>query len=211
MNDIEQLKFISDVAEIIYNTNYIYWDVKKEQTKSDLLVKIKKRFTEQKAFSALQAYDMVKDFCYEERQAKLIANSVRVYEYFGYDWYMPFWDSGVVEAWHITSKEQADRRGIYYLTINELCPGCIEITRPVGHENEVGTEITRGFIRKAIDTYAPGLYQMLRSFRQQKDNLNLWGYLSLKDCIYGAVKGQKFADAMWVHNFVLRCVKEKND
>lgn len=34
---------------------------------------------------------------WQERQAKYIVNSVRVYEFFGYDWYMPFWEKEVVD------------------------------------------------------------------------------------------------------------------
>ena len=36
---------------------------------------------------------------WQERQAKYIANSVRVYEDFGYDWWMPLWDKEFVEFW----------------------------------------------------------------------------------------------------------------
>lgn len=39
------------------------------------------------------------EFGWQERQAKFIGNSVRVYEFFGYDWWMPLWDKGFVEFW----------------------------------------------------------------------------------------------------------------
>lgn len=36
---------------------------------------------------------------WQERQAKFICNSVRVYEFFGYDWWMPLWDKEFVAFW----------------------------------------------------------------------------------------------------------------
>lgn len=34
-----------------------------------------------------------------ERQAKFIVNSIRTYEYWGYDWWLPFWDVEYMEFW----------------------------------------------------------------------------------------------------------------
>ncbi|WP_298669791.1 asparagine synthetase B family protein [uncultured Methanofollis sp.] len=36
-------------------------------------------------------------FDYKERQAKYIINSVRAYEYYGYEWRIPFWDNELME------------------------------------------------------------------------------------------------------------------
>jgi len=36
---------------------------------------------------------------WRERQAKYIANSVRVYEFFGHEWRMPFWDASLIRFW----------------------------------------------------------------------------------------------------------------
>jgi len=43
--------------------------------------------------SAFEVWDVA------ERQAKFIVNSVRVYEFWGYDWRLPFWDSEVMDYW----------------------------------------------------------------------------------------------------------------
>lgn len=45
---------------------------------------------------AANAYEMWE---WQERQAKYIVNSVRVYEFWGYDWWCPFWDHEVMRFW----------------------------------------------------------------------------------------------------------------
>jgi asparagine synthase (glutamine-hydrolysing) len=52
-------------------------------------------------------------WAWQERQAKLFANSVRVYEYLGYDWRMPLWDSEVISFW--------ERVPVHYGLRKELC------------------------------------------------------------------------------------------
>ena len=36
---------------------------------------------------------------YQERQVKFIIQGQRVYDYFDFDWYLPFWDAAVVRFW----------------------------------------------------------------------------------------------------------------
>jgi len=36
---------------------------------------------------------------WQERQAKFIVNSVRVYEFYGFEWRLPFWDNDFMEFW----------------------------------------------------------------------------------------------------------------
>jgi asparagine synthase (glutamine-hydrolysing) len=36
---------------------------------------------------------------WQERQAKFIVNSVRVYEFWGFDWWLPFWDNDFMLYW----------------------------------------------------------------------------------------------------------------
>ncbi len=50
---------------------------------------------------------------WKERQAKYIANSVRVYEYFGYEWKLPFWDRRLIEFWDRISVELRKDRFLF--------------------------------------------------------------------------------------------------
>lgn len=49
--------------------------------------------------SGLEAIALHDKWDWQERQAKFIVNSLRVYEYWGYDWWMPMWDKEFVRFW----------------------------------------------------------------------------------------------------------------
>lgn len=59
---------------------------------------------------------------WQERQAKYIANAVRAYEYFGYEWKLPFWDKRLIEFWdQIPAKMREDRYIFFqYMKDNQL-------------------------------------------------------------------------------------------
>lgn len=49
--------------------------------------------------SSQELADSFEAWEWQERQAKLIVNSVKVYAFFGYDWWLPFWDSKFMAFW----------------------------------------------------------------------------------------------------------------
>jgi len=46
-----------------------------------------------------QAAFLYEFYDWQERQPKHVVNSLRVYEFFGYNWYLPLWDVELVEFW----------------------------------------------------------------------------------------------------------------
>lgn len=60
-------------------------------------------------------------FHWQERHAKFIQNSIRVYEYFGFDWRTPLWDLELVEYWqHIHLDHKMYRNFLYLCEKNGL-------------------------------------------------------------------------------------------
>jgi hypothetical protein len=49
-----------------------------------------------------------------ERQAKFICNSVRVYDFFGYDWRLPLFDLELLDFWSRIPVEMRVRRRLYF-------------------------------------------------------------------------------------------------
>lgn len=57
-----------------------------------------------------------------ERQAKFIVNSVRVYEFFGYEWLIPLWDNTQFDYWKKVSLQWRCKRKLYYKIVNDALP-----------------------------------------------------------------------------------------
>jgi len=61
--------------------------------------KLRGRFSGMEIATAEQAASAYEWWEWQERQAKFICNSARVYEFWGYDWRMPLWDADVMAFW----------------------------------------------------------------------------------------------------------------
>ena len=60
-------------------------------------------------------------FGWQERQAKMIANSVRVYEFHGFDWRLPFWaDAEVLDFWGRVPVPLLRGRRLYFRVLRQL-------------------------------------------------------------------------------------------
>ena len=49
--------------------------------------------------SGTQANEIFEKYVFQEEQAKFIANAVRTYEFFGFEWIMPLFDSRILDVW----------------------------------------------------------------------------------------------------------------
>ena len=59
-------------------------------------------------------------WAWTERQSKFIGNSVRVYEFFGHHWWMPFWDMEFVDYWSGISYENRLSKSLFKRYVNDL-------------------------------------------------------------------------------------------
>jgi asparagine synthase (glutamine-hydrolysing) len=88
------------LAGAIFSRHYHLWNIHpaKYGVKDQLVSKIEKTLAE---FSDDQRDPGSRLECWEwqERQAKFIVNSVRVYEYWGCQWRMPLWDAQFIHFW----------------------------------------------------------------------------------------------------------------
>ena len=66
---------------------------------------------------------------WQERQAKFIVNSVRVYEFWDYDWWLPLWDSEMLHFWAGVPLEHRIGQKLYIDYIKKLT------VKIIGNEN----------------------------------------------------------------------------
>ncbi len=105
------------VIDLIINEHLILSDKifyrKHEKYKLDIYKKLLKQINE---ISVKDLSDLASSFEYwdwKERQSKFIANSCRVYEFWGYEWRMPFWDVEFISFWNDVPLELRLEKSFY--------------------------------------------------------------------------------------------------
>ena len=115
---------------------------------------------------------------WQERQAKLIINSVRSYEFFGYSWRIPLWDMDVMEFWRRVPLDLKMDKCLYrrYLASNDPA-ALFQDTVPVARWNrnkayELRNRGARGRLRALLNRTGPtaavfGRFNKLRRHLRQ--------------------------------------------
>ncbi len=86
----------------------------------DIINEIKKEIRPAKNASRNDMISYYEFFDWKEKQSKMIANSVRVYEYFGYRWHMMLWNRTVFEAWETVVPELRYHRRLHYKIVTDI-------------------------------------------------------------------------------------------
>lgn len=76
----------------------------------------------------INAPSILENWVWQERQAKFIVNSVRVYEFWGYNWWLPLWDYEYMQFWCGVPLELKIGQTMYKEFVNQLTKemvGCI--------------------------------------------------------------------------------------
>ncbi|MEM3658335.1 MAG: asparagine synthase-related protein [Candidatus Hadarchaeum sp.] len=113
---MRQIYSTKDVLEAILRHHYNLMPIETaaEHAKvnpDDIRVRLLQRlwscfeFSGEKAVNAPEAVRLYEYWDWQERQAKYIVNSVRVYDFYGLDWWLPWWDKELMEFWTLAPLE----------------------------------------------------------------------------------------------------------
>jgi asparagine synthase (glutamine-hydrolysing) len=116
----------------------------------------------------------VEFFDFSERQAKFIVNSVRVYEFFGYDWRTPFWDAELINFFLKVPLEYRIDQGLYIKYARDrLFSGELSILKKI----DCTTDVLDLRLLEERSIYEKLLYYrtFIHSFYDEKINNPIWG------------------------------------
>jgi len=90
-----------EVVKAIWEKHYSLWDWSRQSGKLGLIFKerVFSNLPEMAIDTPEDAANVFEYWDWQERQAKFIVNSCRVYEFWGYDWRIPLWDSEMMDFW----------------------------------------------------------------------------------------------------------------
>jgi len=91
-----------EFVEQIVRKHYVMWDWQHGDTdlRKQVHNKIMTCAEVNKFDSHLDAASIYERWDWQERQVKYIVNSVRLYEFWNYDWWLPFWDTEYIQYWN---------------------------------------------------------------------------------------------------------------
>ena len=106
---------IDGFSERMLKKHYSLWPLmlKNPQIKKRAVRRLSESFKNFKLDSAQSIIDAYEYWEWQERQAKFIINSVRVYDFWGYEWRIPLWDSELMDFWSAIPYRLKLRKKLY--------------------------------------------------------------------------------------------------
>jgi len=113
---------VTDTAENILNTHFNLCPISELNDGLYNEVMVQRKITDYlSGTSNLESHvSKMMAFNWEERQSKYIGNSVRVYDFFGYDWWMPLWDKEFTNYWKKIPINKRINRSLYVSYVNKV-------------------------------------------------------------------------------------------
>lgn len=101
--------------------------------------------------SSVEAANLYELWDWQERQSKYIVNSVRVYDHFGLEWWLPLWDLDFVRIWETVPLQLRQERAWYKKWVNGQYTRNCTIS---GDTGSLGSATERSFFFQKVFNFA---------------------------------------------------------
>ncbi len=110
-----------ELLQSILNKHYSLWNWRKQEyiLRPLFSKKMKKIIGAKEKYNIEVAADLFECWDWRERQTKFIANSIRVYEFWGYEWRLPLWDNEMMEYWSKVKLNYRIKRNLYFIYVKK--------------------------------------------------------------------------------------------
>lgn len=174
---------VSEIVNFIFYKNYslkntyLYKDILKNKIHQNINEKL---INNQKYVNCEDFADIYENWIWKERQAKYITNSIRVYDYYNLEWWLPFWDREFVDYWKLIPYELRVERKFYIDWVDE------EFYK-LSEYHFIDNSVDRSEIMKKIIMYGlcPSRYIRLVNFINKKIK---WDYSDHFLCFDGYIR-----------------------
>ena len=112
----------SKVYSKIIDKYYSLWGyLKTPSNKSKIINKIKSshKYLENKYDADINICDFIYYYEFVNRQSKYVIQGQKIFEYYGYEWRMPLWDSKMIEFWSSVPNNYKNGQFLYKKTIEK--------------------------------------------------------------------------------------------
>lgn len=120
-----------------------------------------------------------------ERQCKFTSNSVRVYEFFGYDWWLPLWDYNFILFWKVFPLSLRLNRVFYIRYVTDLFEKNTTITAMRNASDRIEAIQSARNLLRCIPVVETTLRKLYLLFIIKKDKLmsSRFGYRAYKSLV----------------------------
>jgi asparagine synthase (glutamine-hydrolysing) len=157
------------LTKAIYSKHYSLWPKWKvsQEIRGRLEEKIGETFNSLPKNSIDWAVDFFEAWELQERQVKFIVNSVRVYDYFGYDWYLPLWDHELIEYWRRVPLNIRIGKNIFKTYVKEQYKTATGLDIPINYSplNNLKSRVAR----TPLKTAGRRVYRALRAASNKRN------------------------------------------
>ena len=168
-----------ELSEYIYDHNFRI--ELNHQEKDKVLERISDTLHQPKTLTPDEFVSLNEDWFTRHKVAKFINNSLKIYEFFGYEWMIPLWDKELMEYWYDVPNEERVLSSLYneYLEKEVFKPFGIH---DIGKADKPAPNKFRRMLKKALPKrIIPTLINHIRQIKGESDMIDINAYNELSD------------------------------